>query len=994
MKVLVQGNTRPDNSYGIVNVSLAVALRDRGHQVAVEPWDQAPDAFDRSWDGHGVGSFSPDPQSGSDLVIRQYWPPIWDRPRCRWFVVIQPYEYGVIPLSWVASAAAADAIWVPSTFSKSCWVKAGADPGKIFVVPNGVDTHGITAEPVPGRLLYVGGGIWRKGVDLLFSALSALSESEISAMELVIKETGFGTYYTGQSIIDQLMEANPAVAARTTLYRKEIERREVLELMASATALVHPYRAEGFGLPMLEALSLGVPVIAPRGGAADDFLNDSNALLVDSKFVFGAAAINEEVGPAGGLHHWIEAEVDSLRSRIREVLHLPPSPERLAAGLETASRFSWEEAAIAAERAIELMANRSQPGDQISTVIGRVENLEGASIPALASELVSIGDLHGALLLLEREAAGKAPDQLVANLRRLVAERGDIWASARYRRRMAESRRAPAHSSVHSFEGGITATIRSATYLGKYFLGATNVIDLGCGDGSMLRYLKQEGVPAIGIDVDPERVRVLRSEGIAAEVGLLPGALSAYGDSAYDGAFLGHIVEHLSSQELYRLCAELRRTLRPGGIVVIQTPDFSNPGVGLWNFWLDSSHIRPYPAELLGKILEEFGFEVLPGASGTLDPIAPLDIYVAARRCADFVAEEQRASRPVLYCGVLSGSSGFAHATTDLLKVLEGDLGFAVDRVNAANGPEMIFSVSPDAAATVFDISLTWLELGWPVAGNGRRILRTTFEAFGIPERLVRTMNSFDQIWCMSSYDREIFEDAGVDPSRILRVPPRLTREVDPDQVREYRLAREPGENLFSVFTFDARKNPSALISAFAEVAKTRPAARLTMKVNGAPAADVYRFAHAIPGVDSEIISRIQVIDRNLSEEELARLYLEADAFVLPSRGEGFGLPYLEALSFGIPVVAPERGGHRDFCSEENSYLVPGHLAGAGDELLIPTFRGTRWIETDPSDLAAAIHSALEDKAGMVKRGVNGIAAAARHNATDLAAIVAAALRD
>ncbi len=990
MRILVQGNSRPDNSYGIVNVSLAGALRDRGHRVLVEPWDQSPAAFERAWEGRGAEYFAGEPEDGHDLVIRQYWPPVWERPRCRWFVVIQPYEYGAVPLSWVAGAASADAIWVPSSFAKSCWVKAGADAGKIFVVPNGIHPHRATAEPVSGRLLYVGGGIWRKGVDLLFAALSGLSEPELSSMELVIKETGYGSYYTGQSLVDRLLESNPAVAARTTVLRKEMDRRELLELMASATALVHPYRAEGFGLPMLEALSVGVPVIATRGGAADDFLDDGNAYLVRSKLMFGAAAIDEQVGPAGGLHHWVEAEIGGLQGRIREALRSPAPPERIAAGIETASRFSWDAAAIAAELAIERMASHDQPADRLSAVISRVERPEGASAPALAGDLVSIGDLHGALLLLEGSGGG-APGPLLAELRGLVAGRGDIWASAGYRLRMAERERSRS-ASAHSFEGNLAATTRTAAFLGKFFLAATSVIDLGCGDGAMLRYLRQEGISAAGIDIDPDRVGALRGEGLAVEVGLLPAALAERGDGAYDGAFLGHIVEHLNREDLYQLCAELRRTLRPGGVVVIQTPDFSRPEVGLKNFWLDPTHIRPYPAELLGEILDEFGFEVLPGASGNLAPIAPLDVYVAARRRSGAVEEGRPAAQPVIYSGILSGTSGFARATADLLQALEGDLGLPVDKADCAAGPFMVTSVPPEALATIFDLPLPWLELSPPLPGSGRRILRTTFEAFGIPERLVRTMNGFDQIWCMSSYDREIFAAAGVDPSRLLEVPPRLHRAADPEQVREYRLAREPGERLLSIFKFEERKNPRALLRAFAEIAAARPEARLVLKVDGISTADLYRFALSIPGVGSEAISRIEVVDRALSDEELARLYLEADAFVLPSRGEGFGLPYLEALSFGIPVIAPDRGGHRDFCTGENSYLVPARLIGAGDEWLLPIYRGTRWLEVDAGELARATISALEDKADLAKRGLNGIAAAARHNATDIPSLVGAAL--
>jgi glycosyltransferase involved in cell wall biosynthesis len=60
-----------------------------------------------------------------------------------------------------------------------------------------------------------------------------------------------------------------------------------------------------------------------------------------------------------------------------------------------------------------------------------------------------------------------------------------------------------------------------------------------------------------------------------------------------------------------------------------------------------------------------------------------------------------------------------------------------------------------------------------------------------------------------------------------------------------------------------------------------------------------------------------------LNEADMANLYASADIFTLATNGEGFGLPLLESMSCGIPVVAPDTSSHPDFISEGGGMLVP-----------------------------------------------------------------------
>lgn len=60
-----------------------------------------------------------------------------------------------------------------------------------------------------------------------------------------------------------------------------------------------------------------------------------------------------------------------------------------------------------------------------------------------------------------------------------------------------------------------------------------------------------------------------------------------------------------------------------------------------------------------------------------------------------------------------------------------------------------------------------------------------------------------------------------------------------------------------------------------------------------------------------------------LSRQEIKRLYLSSDAFVLPTRGEGWGLPIAEAMQIGLPVIVTNYSGVTEYANEANSFLIP-----------------------------------------------------------------------
>lgn len=140
-----------------------------------------------------------------------------------------------------------------------------------------------------------------------------------------------------------------------------------------------------------------------------------------------------------------------------------------------------------------------------------------------------------------------------------------------------------------------------------HFQGCQNVLDLGCGRGEFLDLLKEAGISARGLDLDEECVALCRRKGLEAETADLFGYLADLPDGALDGIFCAQVIEHLPSERLPEMLRLASAKLVRGGRLVIETPNPESLAIFSTHFYLDPTHQRPIPPQLLVFYLEEFG---------------------------------------------------------------------------------------------------------------------------------------------------------------------------------------------------------------------------------------------------------------------------------------------------------------------------------------------------------------------------------------------------
>lgn len=134
------------------------------------------------------------------------------------------------------------------------------------------------------------------------------------------------------------------------------------------------------------------------------------------------------------------------------------------------------------------------------------------------------------------------------------------------------------------------------------------VLDLGCGRGEALALLRDHGIAGRGIDASARMVQLCRERGLEAAEGDLFAALAALPEGDLGGVVSFHVIEHLPAAALDRLVRLAWRALRPGGVLILETPNPLSVVVAARNFWLDPTHVRPVHPESLRLLYELAGF--------------------------------------------------------------------------------------------------------------------------------------------------------------------------------------------------------------------------------------------------------------------------------------------------------------------------------------------------------------------------------------------------
>jgi O-antigen chain-terminating methyltransferase len=136
------------------------------------------------------------------------------------------------------------------------------------------------------------------------------------------------------------------------------------------------------------------------------------------------------------------------------------------------------------------------------------------------------------------------------------------------------------------------------------------LFDAGCGRGELLVAAREAGISARGCDTNERSVADLKGRGIDVALAGIPECFTAIADGSLGSIAALHVVEHLPVDALFALFREAARTLRSGGLLMIETPNAESLLVGASDFWRDPTHIAPRHPAALTLLGREHGFSI------------------------------------------------------------------------------------------------------------------------------------------------------------------------------------------------------------------------------------------------------------------------------------------------------------------------------------------------------------------------------------------------
>jgi glycosyltransferase involved in cell wall biosynthesis len=218
------------------------------------------------------------------------------------------------------------------------------------------------------------------------------------------------------------------------------------------------------------------------------------------------------------------------------------------------------------------------------------------------------------------------------------------------------------------------------------------------------------------------------------------------------------------------------------------------------------------------------------------------------------------------------------------------------------------------------DVNISFLAANIHEFFKGYNIQWVVFESTRVPEHIMSVLRPADQVWVPSTWGREILIGNGIPEQKICVVPEGVNGHLFHTHLRTEWEQTRPFRFL-SVGKYEQRKSFDETLLAFSQTFGNTDGIELVIKSN-------YFTNHEQKAQDLQKkikdlnLTNVTVLWGQMSVDQIAELYRSCDAFVFPTKGEGWGLPLIEAAASGLPIITVPHSGHTEFIQHMASSVV------------------------------------------------------------------------
>ena len=217
------------------------------------------------------------------------------------------------------------------------------------------------------------------------------------------------------------------------------------------------------------------------------------------------------------------------------------------------------------------------------------------------------------------------------------------------------------------------------------------------------------------------------------------------------------------------------------------------------------------------------------------------------------------------------------------------------------------------------DINICFVSIPLQDHFKGTNIQWVVFESTLVPPTVMSTMLTADQVWVPSTWGQSVLIANGLDPVRCEVVP----EGVDTNQYHPYApRVNTPIRTYLTMGKYELRKSIIETVYAWHQEFGNDPDVELVIKTDHFFNKEA-KYNELTRWIGELGLTNVRVMWGSVTAADMADLYQQAHVFVLPSKGEGWGLPLIEAAAVGLPIITTMYSAHTEFLQHIQSSVIP-----------------------------------------------------------------------